>query len=42
MGLAGVLQNASFSILRLQGTDLRLFSFNEAPHLTTPDLRSHR
>jgi len=42
MGLAGVLQNASFSILRLQGPDLRLFSFNEAPHLTTPDLRSHR
>ena len=41
MGLAGVLQNASFSILRLQGADLRLFSFNEAPHLT-PELRSHR
>jgi len=41
MGLAGVLQNASFSILRLQGPDLRLFSFNEAPHLA-PDLRSHR
>ena len=42
MGLAGVLQNASFSTLRLSGEDLRLFSFNEVPHLATPQLRSHR
>ena len=42
MGLAGVLQNASFSTLRLSGEDLRLFSFNEVPHLLTLQLRSHR
>jgi broad specificity phosphatase PhoE len=42
MQLAGALQNASFSILRLNGEALRLFSFNEAPHLPTPEHRSHR
>ena len=42
MGLAGVLQNGSFSIFRLRSEELRLFSFNEAPHLSTPELRSHR
>ena len=41
-GLAGVLQNASFSVLRQRDEHLRLFSFNEVPHLATPDLRSHR
>lgn len=40
--LAGVLQNASFSVLRQRAEDLRLFSFNEVPHLPSPDLRSHR
>lgn len=40
--LAGVLQNASFSVLRQSALDLRLFSFNEVPHLPSPELRSHR
>jgi broad specificity phosphatase PhoE len=41
-GLAGVLQNASFTTLRQKGELLRLFSFNESPHLLSPELRTHR
>jgi hypothetical protein len=37
-----VLHNASYTMLRLRGQDLRLFSFNAVPHLNTPDLRTHR
>lgn len=40
--LAGVLHNASFTIMRLRGTELRLFNFNAVPHLDTPELRTHR
>jgi broad specificity phosphatase PhoE len=40
--LAGVLHNASYTILRLRGPDLRLFSFNAVPHLNAPELRTHR
>jgi broad specificity phosphatase PhoE len=41
-GLAGVLQNASFTTLRQKAESLRLFSFNETPHLLSPALRTHR
>jgi broad specificity phosphatase PhoE len=40
--LAGVLQNSAFSVLRLRGEVLRLFSFNEVPHLPSLKMRSHR
>ncbi|HWH56116.1 MAG TPA: hypothetical protein VN682_00725, partial [Terriglobales bacterium] len=40
--LAGVLHNASYTIMRLRGTELRLFSFNAVPHLSAPELRTHR
>ena len=40
--LAGVLHNASYTVLRLRGSELRLFSFNAVPHLNTPELRTHR
>jgi len=40
--LAGVLHNASYTIMRLRGTELRLFSFNAVPHLNAPELRTHR
>lgn len=40
--LAGVLQNASFTTLRQKAESLRLFSFNETPHLISPNLRTHR
>jgi broad specificity phosphatase PhoE len=42
MRLAAVLFNTSFSIMRLRGEQLRLFSFNNAPHLDRPELRTHR
>jgi broad specificity phosphatase PhoE len=42
MWLAGVLMNGSFSTLRVQGHELRLFSFNNAPHLDQPELRTFR
>ena len=42
MQLAGVLMNASFSTLRIRGDEMRLFSLNNAPHLTTPELRTFR
>ena len=40
--LAGVLLNASYTVLRQRGEHLRLFQFNAVPHLTTPELRTHR
>ena len=40
--LAGVLYNASFTVLRQRDEQLRLFQFNAVPHLTTPELRTHR
>lgn len=42
MRLAGSLYNSSYSILRLNGNDLRLLSFNAVPHLDTSDLRTYR
>jgi broad specificity phosphatase PhoE len=40
--LAGVLLNASYTVLRQRGEQLQLFQFNAVPHLTTPELRTHR
>jgi broad specificity phosphatase PhoE len=40
--LAGVVQNASFSVFRLRDASLRLFSFNATPHLPDPNMRTHR
>ncbi len=42
MWLAGVLFNGSFSSLRIRGEEIRLFSFNNSPHLNHPDLRTFR
>jgi len=42
MRLAGVLYNASCTVLRLQDGDLRLHSFNAIPHLGEPGLRTYR
>jgi broad specificity phosphatase PhoE len=41
MRLAGVLHNASYSIVRLRETQLTLFTFNATPHLPA-ELRTHR
>jgi broad specificity phosphatase PhoE len=40
--LAAVLRNASYTILHLRGEALRLFSFNEVPHLLLSELRTQR
>jgi broad specificity phosphatase PhoE len=40
--LAGVLHNASYSVVRLRTNDLRLFTFNAVPHLLEDHLRTHR
>ena len=42
MRLAGVLQNSSYSVLRLKADDLRLLTFNAAPHLIDDSLRTYR
>jgi broad specificity phosphatase PhoE len=42
MRLAGVLHNTSYSILRLRADDLRLLTFNAAPHLLEDHLRTRR
>jgi broad specificity phosphatase PhoE len=42
MWLAGVLMNASFSTLRVRGSEIRLFSLNNAPHLNDAPLRTFR
>jgi broad specificity phosphatase PhoE len=41
MRLAGVLQNASYTVMRLRGEQLRLHTFNAVPHLESA-LRSYR
>ena len=40
--LAGVLRNASCTVMRLRAGQLRLDSFNTIPHLCAPDLRTYR
>ena len=40
--LAGVLHNASYTVLRQRGEHLQLFQFNAVPHLGSPELRTHR
>lgn len=40
--IAGVLHNASFTVLRVRGEGVQLFSMNEVPHLTRPEWRTHR
>ncbi len=40
--LAGVLHNASYTVLRQRAEQLQLFMFNAVPHLATPELRTHR
>ncbi|HEU0120220.1 MAG TPA: histidine phosphatase family protein [Bryobacteraceae bacterium] len=40
--IASVLHNASFTLLRVRGEQLRLFSLNESPHLPRPEWRTHR
>jgi broad specificity phosphatase PhoE len=42
MRLAGVLYNASYTILRLRQQEPRLFTFNAASHLSGAGLRTHR
>lgn len=42
MRLAGVLYNASYTILRLRREELRLFTFNAAPHLSGAGVCTHR
>jgi broad specificity phosphatase PhoE len=42
MRLAGAVYNASYTIMRLRGGQLRLFTFNAVPHLAAPGLSTHR
>jgi broad specificity phosphatase PhoE len=42
MRLAGVLHNASCTLVRVQAGGLRLHSFNAIPHLGDPELRTYR
>jgi broad specificity phosphatase PhoE len=42
MWLAGVLMNGSFSTLRIRGSEVRLFSLNNAPHLNDAASRTFR
>jgi broad specificity phosphatase PhoE len=42
MRLAGVLHNASYSVMRLRKGQLRLHTFNAIPHLTDPALCTYR
>jgi broad specificity phosphatase PhoE len=42
MWLAGVLFNASFSTLHVREEEVRLFSFNNTPHLNAASLRTFR
>ena len=42
MRLAGVLYNASYTVLRLREGQLRLFTFNGVPHLAALGLCTHR
>jgi broad specificity phosphatase PhoE len=40
--IAGVLYNASVTVLRIRGDQVRLFSLNGIPHLTDAKWRTHR
>lgn len=40
--VAGVLYNASYTVLRVREGQVRLFSLNNIPHLADPSLRTHR
>ena len=40
--IAGVLHNASITMLRAHGGQIQLLSMNEVPHLTRPEWRTHR
>lgn len=40
--LAGVLYNSSYTVLRMRAGKFYLFQFNAVPHLTEPQLRTHR
>lgn len=40
--IAGVLHNASITIVQVRDEQLRLFSMNEVPHLPRADWRTHR
>ncbi len=40
--IAGVLYNASYTVLRVWEGQVRLFSLNNIPHLTDPSSRTHR
>jgi len=40
--LAGVLRNASATVLRFGDGQLRLDTFNAIPHLPRPELRTYR
>jgi broad specificity phosphatase PhoE len=42
MRLAGALYNASYTVIRLRTAQLRLFTFNAAPHLAASGMRTHR
>jgi broad specificity phosphatase PhoE len=42
MRLAGVLQNASFTVMKVVGEEVRLHSFNGVGHLGSADLRTYR
>jgi broad specificity phosphatase PhoE len=42
MWLTGVLMNTSFSMFRLRGAEVRLFSFNGTAHLNDDSLRTFR
>jgi broad specificity phosphatase PhoE len=42
MRLAGVLHNASCTMIRVHNGELRLHSFNAIPHLCDPELRTYR
>jgi broad specificity phosphatase PhoE len=42
MRLAGVLHNASCTVMRLHNGELRLHSFNAIPHLSELELRTYR
>ncbi len=42
MWLAGVLMNGSFTSLRIRGSEMRLFTLNNGPHLKRAELRTFR
>jgi broad specificity phosphatase PhoE len=40
--LAGALYNTAYSVVRMQAGDASLFSFNNVPHLSRPELQTFR